>query len=114
MPESRTVHAVDHTEKSASRHLPLVNLLIDTRAELTELVVRSGMKVLEAMLEEDRVAVCGPRYAHQAERAAGRAGTTTSAVLLGGRRKSPITSAIAASPYSRRSSPRAAATSPSS
>jgi putative transposase len=86
MPESRTVHAVDQAEKSESRHLPLVDLLIDTRAELTELVVRSGMKVLEAMLEEDRVAVCGPRYAHQAEREAGRAGTTTSAVVLGGRK----------------------------
>jgi len=86
MLESRTVHAVDQAEKSESRHLPLVDLLIDTRAELTELVVRSGMKVLEAMLEEDRVAVCGPRYGHQAEREAGRAGTTTSAVVLGGRK----------------------------
>ena len=86
MPESRTVHAVGQAEKSESRHLPLVDLLIDTRAELTELVVRSGMKVLEAMLEEDRVAVCGPRYAHQAECEAGRAGTTTSAVVLGGRK----------------------------
>src|SRR5713226_2779403 len=70
MPESRTVHAVDQAEKSESRHLPLVDLLIDTRAELTELVVRSGMKVLEAMLEEDRVAVCGPRYARPASRSA--------------------------------------------
>jgi putative transposase len=86
MLESRTVHAVDQAEKSESRHLPLVDLLIDTRAELTELVVRSGMKVLEAMLEEDRGAVCGPRYVHQAEREAGRAGTTTSAVVLGGRK----------------------------
>ena len=84
--QSRTVHAVAQAEKPETRHLPLVDLLIDTRAELTELVVRSGMKVLEAMLEEDRVAVCGPRYAHQAERAAGRAGTTTSAVVLGGRK----------------------------
>ncbi|MBV9172383.1 MAG: IS256 family transposase [Chloroflexi bacterium] len=86
MSESRTVHAVHQAEKSATRHLPLVDLLIDTRAELTELVVRSGMKVLEAMLEEDRVAVCGPRYAHQTERHAGRAGTTTSTVVLGGRK----------------------------
>jgi putative transposase len=86
MLESRTVHGADQAEKSESRHLPLVDLLIDTRAELTELVVRSGMKVLEAMLEEDRVAVCGPRYVHQAEREAGRAGTTPSAVVLGGRK----------------------------
>ena len=86
MPKSCTVHAAHQGEKSASRHLPLVDLLIDTRAELTELVVRSGMKVLEAMLEEDRIAVCGRRYAHQAEREAGRAGSTLSTVVLGGRK----------------------------
>ena len=68
------------------RHLPLVDLLIDTRAELTELVVRSGLKVLEAMLEEDRVAVCGPRYVHQVGRTAVRAGTTATEVVLGGRK----------------------------
>jgi putative transposase len=74
---------------AGQRHLPLVDLLIDTRAELLELVVRSGLKVLETMLEEDRTAVCGPRYAHRAERDSGRAGTTTSPVVLGGR-KVPI------------------------
>jgi putative transposase len=84
--QSRTVHALAQAEDPLTRHLPLVGLLIDTRAELTELVVRSGMKVLEAMLEEDRIAVCGPRYAHQAERDAGRAGTTASSVVLGGRK----------------------------
>jgi hypothetical protein len=36
--------------------------LVDTRTELLELAVRSGMKVLEAMMEEDRTAVCGARY----------------------------------------------------
>ena len=84
--QSRTVHAVAQAEKPEARHLPLVDLLIDTRAELTELVVRSGMKVLDAMLEEDRITVCGPRYVHQAEREVGRAGTTASAVVLGGRK----------------------------
>ena len=44
------------------------------QTELQALVVASGLKVLEAMLEEDRVAVCGPRYAHQPERRASRAG----------------------------------------
>src|SRR5712692_5592792 len=86
MQQSRTVPAITQAEKSETRHLPLVDLLIDTRAELTELVVRSGMKVLEAMLEEDRTAICGPRYAHQRERTTGRAGTTTSSVVLGGRK----------------------------
>jgi hypothetical protein len=47
--------------------LPLVDLLIDTRAELMELAVSSGLKVLQTMLEADRTAVCGPRYGHQIE-----------------------------------------------
>ena len=68
------------------RHLPLVEILMDTEAELQELVVASGLKVLEAMLEEDRAAVCGPRYAHQAARRAYRAGHAPSQVVLGGRK----------------------------
>ena len=38
------------------------------------------------MLEEDRAAVCGPRYAHQPARQAYRAGHTPSQVVLGGRK----------------------------
>src|ERR671911_984839 len=68
------------------RHLPLVDLLVDARSELFELAMRSGLKVLETMLEEDRVAICGPRYAHVAERRASRAGTVSSEVVLGGRK----------------------------
>jgi putative transposase len=69
-----------------TRHLPLVDLLVDTRTELLELAVRSGMKVLEAMMEEDRTAVCGARYAHEPDRAASRAGSVASEVVLGGRK----------------------------
>jgi len=86
--ESRTVDR-GHQGDPASpqlRHLPLVDLLVDTRTELLELAVRSGLKVLETMLEEDRTAVCGPRYAHQPERVASRAGTVASEVVLGGRK----------------------------
>jgi transposase-like protein len=60
--------------------------LVDTRTELLELAVRSGMKVLEAMMEEDRTAVCGARYAHEPDRAASRAGSVASEVVLGGRK----------------------------
>ena len=70
----------------APRHLPLVDILVDAQAELQELVVASGLKVLAAMLEEDRVAVCGPRYAHQPARRASRAGHAPSEVVLGGRK----------------------------
>jgi hypothetical protein len=70
------------------RHLPLVDLLIDTKTELLELALRSGLKVFTAMLEEDRTTICGPRYAHEPERPASRAGTTRSEVVLGGRKVS--------------------------
>jgi transposase-like protein len=64
----------------------MVDLLVDTRAELLELAVSSGLRVLRAMLEEDRTAICGPRYQHQADRTASRAGTVPSEVVLGGRK----------------------------
>jgi putative transposase len=83
--ESRTAVPVPQAE-SPVRHLPLVDLLVDTKTELLELALRSGLKVLTAMLEEDRTAICGPRYAHEPERPASRAGTTRSEVVLGGRK----------------------------
>ena len=70
--QSRTVPRRRQSVSPTPRHLPLVDILVDTQAELQELVVASGLKVLEAMLEEDRSAVCGPRYAHQPERQAYR------------------------------------------
>jgi hypothetical protein len=73
-------------DASPLRHLPLVDLLVDTRTELFELAMRSGLKVFTTMLEEDRTAVCGPRYAHEPDRPASRAGTVRSEVVLGGRK----------------------------
>ena len=75
-----------HQATVAQRRLPLVDLLVDTEAELWELAVRAGLQVLAAMMEEDRTAVCGPRYVHDRARRAGRAGTVTSEVVLGGRK----------------------------
>jgi transposase-like protein len=63
-----------------------VDLLVDTRTELFELAIRSGLKVLDVMLEEDRTAICGPRYTHQTDRVAFRAGTVASELVLGGRK----------------------------
>ena len=84
--ESRTVDRSHQVDSPLQRHLPLVDLLVDTRAELMELAVASGLKVLQTMLEADRTAICGPRYAHQPARVASRAGTVTSEVVLGGRK----------------------------
>src|SRR5258708_10628816 len=72
--------------ESPLRHLPLVDLLVDTKTELLELASRSGLKVFTATLEEDRTALCGPRYAHEPDRPASRVGTTRSEVVLGGRK----------------------------
>ena len=82
--ESRTVDR-SHQDEFPQRHLPLVDLLVDTRAELFELAIHSGLRVLTTMLEEDRTALCGVRYAHQRGRDAARAGTVASEVVLGGR-----------------------------
>ena len=84
--ESRTVDRSHQVDSPTHRHLPLVDLLVDTRTELMELAITSGLKVLETMLEEDRTAICGQRYQHQVERQASRAGTVPSEVVLGGRK----------------------------
>src|SRR3989454_6320470 len=83
--KSRIAPPVPQAE-SPLRHLPLVDLLVDTKTELLELALRSGLKVFSAMLEEDRTAICGPRYVHAPDRMASRAATTPSEVVLGGRK----------------------------
>jgi hypothetical protein len=35
--------------------LPLVGVLMNVRADMMEVVITAGMKVVEAMLEEDRI-----------------------------------------------------------
>jgi putative transposase len=84
--ESRTVDRSNQVDSPTQRHLPLVDLLVDTRGELMELAINSGLQVLHTMLEEDRTAICGRRYQHQADRTASRAGTVPSEVVLGGRK----------------------------
>src|SRR5258705_145198 len=84
--ESRTVDRSDQVDSLTQRHLPLVDLFVDTRSELMELAVASGLKVLQTMLEDDRTAICGERYRHRVERQASRAGTVPSEVGLGGRK----------------------------
>jgi hypothetical protein len=79
--ESRTVDRSNQVDSPTQRHLPLVDLLVDTRAELTELAINSGLQVLHTMLEEDRTPICGRRYQHQADRTASRAGTVPSEVV---------------------------------
>ena len=65
--------------------LPLLACLEDTQSAFFGLCVTAGKQVLEAMMEADRTALCGPAGRHDTARGAGRAGTTTSRVVLGGR-----------------------------
>jgi transposase-like protein len=58
----------------------------DARSSLHAAVIQAGMGVLQAMLEEDRTQLCGPRYAHDADRAASRAGFALGELSMGGRR----------------------------
>ena len=83
MKKSRIARPIAVVESPTVRSLPLVELVVDIKTELFELMIRSGLRVLDAMLEEDRTALCGPRYAHQAARTAWRAGTVPSEVVLG-------------------------------
>lgn len=66
--------------------LPLASVLADAKQGLLDLVVSTGLQVFEAMLEQDREALCGPKWKRVPERSAGRAGHTRGEVTLGGRR----------------------------
>ena len=84
--KSVTADASHPTKSSLQGRLPMIDVVVDTRAELWDIVIRTGLQVLEAMLEEDRRQVCGPRYHHDATRRAVRGGTVPSSVVLGGRK----------------------------
>jgi transposase-like protein len=66
--------------------LPLLGALANTRNAFFELCVDAGRQVLDAMMEQDRAWLCGPLWKRDPDRVAGRAGSTQSAVTLGGRR----------------------------
>ena len=56
------------------------------RAALYEVVIGTGLAFVGEALEEERTALCGPRYGHLAQRKAVRAGQVASSLVLGGRR----------------------------
>jgi transposase-like protein len=67
--------------------LPLLGLLATVKGALFELVLGSGLGVLQALLEQEREQLCGARYRHDPKRSASRAGYADEAELvLGGRR----------------------------
>src|SRR5260370_34806343 len=71
---------------SGTRRVRLGEVLVRARTALREIVVGAGFQVLTAMLEEDREAVCGPRYQPSEARQAYRHGSEEAPVVLGGRK----------------------------
>ncbi len=66
--------------------LPVQGVLRDVRHAFLGLCIDAGQKALAAMMEADRVALCGPKGVPDAARRAVRGGTTASQVVLGGQR----------------------------
>ena len=60
--------------------LPVLESLQAAQGDLFALFVDTGREVLRAMMEQDRVALCGPKGKRLPERAAVRAGSTRSEV----------------------------------
>jgi putative transposase len=56
------------------------------REALYETVIEAGLACVDEVLEAERVALCGERYAHLVDREAARAGHVASSLVLGGRR----------------------------
>jgi putative transposase len=66
--------------------LGMLATLEDVHEGFFSLCVAAGRKVLTAMMEREREALCGPKWVPNVERRAVRGGTTKSEVTLGGRR----------------------------
>jgi len=66
--------------------LPIQGVLQDVKHSFYGLCINAGKQVLAAMMEADRVALCGPTGVPDADRRAVRGGSTRSAVVLGGQR----------------------------
>ena len=66
--------------------LPLLGAFGNIEQSFFDLCIDAGQQILASMMEQDREDLCGPRWKRDPERKAGRAGTTSSEVTLGGRR----------------------------
>jgi putative transposase len=78
----KSTETQDPTQAVGQMMLPLA---VAISQGLRELVISTGAEVVRQLLEDDRTALCGPRYQHNPERKAGRGGHTTSTLPFGGR-----------------------------
>jgi transposase-like protein len=66
--------------------MPVQGVLRDVRRAFLGLCIDAGQKVLAALMESDRIALCGAKGVPDAQRSALRGGSTASQVVLGGQR----------------------------
>lgn len=66
--------------------LPVQGVLRDVRHAFLGLCIDAGQKVLAALMESDRITLCGAKGVPDAQRRAVRGGSTASQVVLGGQR----------------------------
>ncbi|NUZ04895.1 IS256 family transposase [Piscinibacter koreensis] len=66
--------------------LPVQGVLRDVRHAFLGLCIDAGQKVLAALMESDRIALCGPKGVPDTQRRAVRGGSTAAQVVLGGQR----------------------------
>lgn len=78
----------DHQDQQRRHQQRVVQVALpeDLRAGLMELMVEVGVRGVQAMLEEDRTRLCGPRYERSPQRRARRFGSAPGELVLGGRR----------------------------
>ena len=73
-------------EESTSPERLVLAAMMGSRSSLHDAIVAAGMCVLSAMLEEDRVRVCGARYVRDRSRTAVRGGHVMGELAMAGRR----------------------------
>jgi putative transposase len=66
--------------------LPMLGALHEVRERFFSLCVSAGKQVLGAMMEQDRTALCGPKWTPNPQRSGYRHGAAPGAITLGGRR----------------------------
>ena len=71
---------------AVTRRVALGTVLVRARQALREVMLSAGTDVLLAMLEDDRMALCGPKHSQSEERTNHRHGYDTGPLVLGGRK----------------------------
>ncbi|MBA3881093.1 MAG: IS256 family transposase, partial [Sphingobium sp.] len=81
----RALRAMPATQE-VQLSMPVQGVLRDVRHAFLGLCIDAGRRVLAAMMEDERVALCGAKGVPDEERHAVRGGSTCSRVVLGGQR----------------------------